>query len=200
MDDAGNCHLCTMTEFISNKKCIQCNDKKNGGIEGCYYCIKKIYKEAECKECLNDYILISNNYTCIKRDNNKELEEFENCSELKLENNKFICSRCKPEFSLLKTGEDVKCTYIPDLYDFNFNTYYDYHYYYQIFKKDYKEYSDYRNNDYNYRRNNLYPCKESINIGKADNPLYSCNKCYNIFDNEDYDDYVTIKNCYEHYK
>ena len=93
---------------------------------------KENNKETECKECSNDYILISNNNTCIKRDNNKGLEEFENCLELKLENNKLICSRCKPEYTLLKTDKDVKCTYIPDLYDSNFYNYYNYHYYYHL--------------------------------------------------------------------
>ena len=52
-------------------------------------------------ECDEDYILLKNNNTCLYRENN-ELEEFDSCLELRLSNNKLICSRCKPRFSLLK--------------------------------------------------------------------------------------------------
>ena len=44
-------------------------------------------------------------------------------------------------------------------------------------------------NDYLYRQSIYLPCKETINLGTTDNPLYSCSKCYNIFDNEEYDYY-----------
>ena len=121
------------------------------------------------------------------------MNQFENCLELKLENITFICSRCKPQFSLLKEGNDTKCIYISNLYDPIINSHYFYHYNYDIFEKNYEDYMDYVVNDYNYKQNYFYPCKESINLGKKENPLYSCLKCYSVFDKEDYDNY------YAHY-
>jgi hypothetical protein len=66
---------------------------------------------------------------------------------------------------------------MPTLYDENFNRHYYYHY-----RGNY-----YATKDYNFRQNYFFPCKESINLGTNENPNYSCNKCYNIFDNEDID-------------
>ena len=91
--------------------------------------------------------------------------------------NKLICSRCKPYYSLLKIGEEIKCSYIPTLFDENFY-------------RHYQNSEVFSSNDYNFRQLYFFPFKESTNLGTNENPLYSCNKCYNIFDNDiDYEYY-----------
>ena len=178
MDDSGHCRRCTVTGAILNNKCIHCSSTSEGGIKGCSYCQSN--EEGNgiiCKQCEKEYILLSTNNSCLEREKNKSLYEFDSCLELKEQNNKLICSRCKPNYSLLKIGEEIKCSYTPTLFDENFNR----HYY------NSKEFSV---NNYNFRQLFFFPCKESTNIGTNENPLYSCNKCYNIFDNDiDYEYY-----------
>jgi len=190
IDSWGFCQQCIITEAVINGKCVGCSNKKKGGIENCLYCQQNEKGNGiVCKECYEDYILMTNNNTCIKRDNNTKLKEFNNCLELKSENNKLVCSRCKPQFSLLKAKDNnSKCTYLPIIFDYNIRNYYYFHYYYDIFSQNSSEFYKYLENDYNFRRSIYFPCKESINIGTEENPLYTCTKCYNIFDYEEYDD------------
>ena len=184
LNSLGYCNRCIMTRTVINNECISCDETSEGGIKGCSYCKSNEQENGIiCKQCEEEYILLSTNNSCLEREKNKELYEFESCLELKEENNKLVCSRCKPYYSLLKIGEQFKCSYTPTLYDENFNR----HYYYL-----YKGYTRLAKNDYNYRQDYFFPCKESVNLGTNENPLYSCNKCYNIFDNEDID--------YEYYK
>ena len=189
----GYCQYCNVFSVILDNECINCEDINKGGIEGCYHCEKNGNNSISCKQCFGRYILFSDNNTCIDRESNDELNKFENCLELKLENNNIICSRCKPQFSLIKEGNDTKCIYIQNLYEPIINSYYYYHYYYDKFGKDINNYKDYVMNDFNYKQNYFYPCKEAINLGTKENPLYSCIKCYSVFDIEDYDNY------YAHY-
>ena len=110
---------------IVNNKCIYCEEVKNGGIKNCKYCQENEKGDGIiCKQCYQEYILFSGNNTCLERNNNKELEKFDSCLELESEEGKLICSRCKPSFSLVKIGNELKCIYTPTLYDSNFKDYY----------------------------------------------------------------------------
>ena len=189
----GNCEKCIVSKAIINGKCIECGDIREGGIENCVFC-----KENEkgdgivCKQCKEGYILFidkeKNTNTCLDR-GNEDLRQFDSCLEITSEDNKKVCSRCKPQFSLLKEGKESKCAYTPTLFDSNFISRYLHHYYYDIFNKNGKKFANFVKNDYFFRPRKFLPCKESINIGTVDNPLYSCTKCYNVFENDEYDEY-----------
>ena len=168
--------------IIGDNKCFECNDTKNGGIEGCTYCEINENKTI-CRLCEEGYILLSNNYTCLKISENNELNTFNKCEQLTLDNNnKLYCSRCKNYyFTLLKENGEEKCIYIPTL-----NSHYDYQYYHN-------SYYDKKTNNYDidyvydyYYFNYIYPyfepCQEAVNSGTEDKPLFSCNKCYNLFE------------------
>ena len=128
--DFGYCEECFVNEAIIKEKCVKCYDSSNGGVEKCKYCLTKDDgTEIVCNECFDDYILLSDNNTCLYRENNTELNQFDSCLELTLENGKYICSRCKPQYSLLKEGSEVKCAYIPTLFDYYFQPHYYEHYY-----------------------------------------------------------------------
>ena len=190
LDKEGHCINCTYksNKILIGNKCIYCDDITLGGIANCSFC-KKNEKENGilCKECNEEYILLINNNTCLKRENNVQLEKFNSCLELKIESGIFICTRCKPTFSLLKSENNIsKCTYIPILYDPNYEEYYS-HYYKEIFGGYFNDFQNYYRNDLNHRRSYFFPCKESINIGSKEDPIYTCLKCYNIFENFDYD-------------
>ena len=72
---------------------VKSNEKRNGIL---------------CKECEINYILNIDDNTCEKRN---DYPEFDYCLEIKNENGKFICTKCKPYFSLLKGGDEAKCLY-----------------------------------------------------------------------------------------
>ena len=171
-----------------NDKCISCYDTNNGGIKGCARCKKdENNNKILCKECFEDYILFSNNNTCIERKNNKDLIKFGSCLEIKMENGKLICSRCKKELTLLKTGNEQRCAYIPILYDSYFYLHLYDHFYYDVFQKNSDNYYNYRYSYYNNKQYDLFPCKEAINLGTEESPLYSCIKCYNTYEEMDYE-------------
>ena len=180
LNDFGYCEKCVESRTILNNKCISCDDTTEGGVDGCIYCQTNGEGKFECKQCSENYILMTNNNTCLKRDKNKDLYEFDSCLELKEENNKLVCSRCKPYYSLLTIGDEVKCSYTPTIYDENFNR----HYYYNLYLKK-SMFSELVRNDYNFRQNYFFPCKETNNLGTNENPLYTCNKCYDIFEDDD---------------
>ena len=129
LDNFGECQRCVVTGAILNEKCISCGDKNNGGVENCNYC--QVNEEGNgviCKQCNKEYILLSNN-TCLLRNSSSALEKFDSCLELTYRDGKYICSRCKPQYSLLKEGDKETCEYIPTLFDYDFKNYYFYHYY-----------------------------------------------------------------------
>jgi len=83
MDDSGYCRRCTVTGAIINNKCIHCSSTNEGGIKGCSYCQSN--EEGNgiiCKQCEKEYILLSTNNSCLERENNKSLYEFDSCMEL----------------------------------------------------------------------------------------------------------------------
>ena len=184
--ERGACEECLLPAIYMKGKCINCSDVNQGGVLNCHYCEKnEDGNNIICRECNDDYILLTNNNTCLKRENNEELKQSEFCLELKYQNDKYICSRCKPEFSLLNIDNNVKCTRIPTLYDSNFKYYYYYHYFYEVFNS-HEIFYNYFSNDYNYKRGFYLPCKEAVNLGTKENPLYSCSECYTVFDSDKY--------------
>ena len=143
LNDSGYCQSWIMTGIILNNKWIRCGATSEGGIKGCSYCQSNERGNGiMCKQCEDKYILLNTNNSCLEREKNKALYEFDSCLELKENNNKLVCSRCKPYYSLLKIGEEFKCSYTPTLYDENFNRHYYYHnrdslYVYEFARKDY---------------------------------------------------------------
>ena len=97
------------------------------------------------------------------------VDKFKNCLEYHKENGKEVCVRCKPQFSLMKEGDEVKCAYLPTLFDAHFREYY-----LDINKKNIYNIENVFANDYNSRQGQFMPCKEAVNIGTEENPSYSC--------------------------
>ena len=70
-----------------------------------FCCVLVIYSgncgktTSQSNQCDDEYMLLSDNNTCLPRGKNTELIEFDSCLELTLEDGKYICSRCKEEFS-----------------------------------------------------------------------------------------------------
>ena len=187
LNDLGNCQECFLTSEIINNKCIRCDDVNHGGIDNCYFCQKSEKNKLICKQCKNGYILSQNDNTCLPK--NENLYQFDSCLELKFDENKNpICIRCKPEYSLL---DGSKCTYTPTLFDSNL-------YYYNPYyiSKSYIFWVDKENEHIIDEQVKLMPCRESKNLGNDKNPLYSCIKCFNIFDDEEYDNYYFTKYYY----
>ena len=176
LNENGHCEECVITHELLNNKCIKCDDINQGGIKNCYFCQKN--QEVNgliCRQCKEGYILYNN--TCLNRNN---FTQFDSCLELQFKNNRYHCITCKPEFSLLKN--ESKCVYTPTLYDEFFYLYYQYK-----FGVFFVHLDNNIENEYSYKQIKFLPCKESINLGKIENPNYSCNKCYYPFDNEEYD-------------
>ena len=184
--------------LIGNNKCLECDDIAKGGIEGCQYCETNNNKII-CRLCKEGFILLSNNHTCLNISKNKDLVKFKKCNELTLDNNNILhCSRCKNEYlTLLKAKDEDNCLNIFSVnnpndfstsYDGALSTYFennqDMQYLYYYYYRDYY-YSLYRL---------IEPCQEAVNLGTNENPLYSCIKCYNLFeyDKINYNKYTLI--------
>ena len=61
---------------------------------------------------------------CIPMSSNNELKNFGFCEQLTLDNDKYYCSKCKFQFSLIIEDNQIKCKYIPSLFDFFYPYYY----------------------------------------------------------------------------
>ena len=111
-----------------------------------------------------------------------------------------------------KNDKKGKCTKIPILYDETFKKYISYFYDYLI-ESYYSEIKrrtvDYNDNFFCYYDYYNYPCQESINLGTRENPIYSCEKCYSLFEfektyqNEDFTKIINYRNnvsiCFKKY-
>ena len=175
--DYNDCERCFAVKAETKNSCPYCDEV----ISNCRFCESKEGEDGlKCKECDGDYILDSDSNTCLKRTENKDLDKFKNCLEYHKENGKEVCVRCKPQFSLMKEGDEVKCAYLPTLFDAHFREYY-----LDINKKNIYNIEKVFANDYNSRQGQFMPCKEAVNIGTEENPSYSCSKCYDVFGDED---------------
>ena len=175
----GRCNRCDdSNRFQNNNKCHYCDDVYNNGIKGCIKCEKKEKDELICQLCDSGYILLENNNTCLNIFENKELQKFDLCEKLtKDNNNQLYCIRCKRGYSLLKDNDNDKgkCIKVSILFDYDLSQ-----------SKNYlnDNYSNYLKLDeyYYYKYYQNYPCQESINLGTFEKPIFSCLKCYNIFE------------------
>ena len=181
LDEEGHCNYCEGGVVYENI-CFICNDKNRGGIEGCLNCYVSENK-TYCSSCQEGYALLKDNKTCLKISESSQLIKYKKCREFTLLNNKLYCLECKNEgYSLLKGDDESVCIYLPEL-----NNYYYYNPYYYTNNLDFDQifkyyYDRYISNHFDY-------CKEVINLGTEDNPLYSCNVClydsiYNLYTEE----------------
>ena len=197
LDDNGNCLDCKENQFQGNNgKCVNCDNTNEGGILGCSLC-KKSNNEVICKLCKLGYILIKNMNICIQMSSNNELKKFGFCEQLTFDNNKYYCSKCKFQFSLIKEDNQNKCKYIPSLFDYFYSYYNDkkltmtkkmlpLQFYKHFSFEKYLQYFIYDENEYLY-----YPCEEATNSGTIDKPNYSCTKCYTFSENNENNDIFT---------
>ena len=110
INDEGKCIRCDYN-YIRGKDntCITCDDLENGGIEGCYSC-NNVNNTPQCKECKSGYILLKNNYTCLRISSNVELEELVHCQLAFLNNNNhYECAKCDEKYALLEEDNQFKC-------------------------------------------------------------------------------------------
>ena len=111
VNNEGKCIQCRENSIRGNDNtCISCDDVESGGIEGCYQC-HNVDNKPQCTECDNGFILLENNYTCLRISSNVELEELPHCQMVYLlDNNHFICSKCDDSYILLKENNDrIRC-------------------------------------------------------------------------------------------
>ena len=115
----GKCTICPYN-YIKGKDntCIKCEDVESGGIEGCQRC-KNVNNEPRCLMCKSGFVLLKNNYTCLRISENVELEELPHCQIAKLNSNRhFDCAKCEDNFVLLLENEKIKCfsaNFIPSI-------------------------------------------------------------------------------------
>ena len=189
VNEKGQCQTCDNFHFkgINKTKFFECGNVLEGGINKCLFC-ETDGKKVTCKQCLNGYILLTNNNSCLEVIHNKELHKFSNCNQLTIENNKLLCEKCNYQYSLFRKNDITECVYIKSLYDKKFDLNYGVRFY-VVDKRDeiYESLIRFYKNDYIFNRYNYYyPCQEAENIGTEDNPLYSCKKCYEHFFGSEY--------------
>ena len=181
------CDICTINRIvIKDKGCSKCDDI----IKNCLFCQEDSTKKegVSCKECKEQYILSEGENICLLRETNDEKENLDNCLVFTKENQNNVCKKCKPSFSLIKTESETKCIYTPTLFDSNLNIG-DLNYSYYLRENYIWEYIKYENIKKNYyyphSQNEYFPCEISEKYKVNDeNPLYSCQKCYSIFDDK----------------
>ena len=91
-----------------------------------------------------------------------------------MEDGKYVCSRCKHEFSLLKEDGETKCiyTYLLDIQNYIYDLYY---------------------STMNYSLEyDVIPCHETENLGTNVEPKYSCNKCYDVFEDDELNNFYFL--------
>ena len=194
----GNCDICVIDRVIKDKECSKCDDI----VENCYICEKdKSKKEVVlCKECKDQYILFEGENKCLLRETIDEKEKLDSCLVFTKNNDKNICKKCKLQFSLKTIDSETKCIYTPTLFDQNLNI--ENLFYHYSFRENYFwNYIESENiNNYYYpqKQNDYFPCEKSENNGKNGNSLYSCQKCYSIFEDKLLDNLFLNK--YDNYR
>ena len=177
-DTCGNDKLNFLRKKGNKNICTPCHDYLNEGIDKCWFCESKD-DNTNCIRCSDGHILLKNNNTCLRRALNIELEKFVNCYEVTLINNEYVCTRCSGEYALIKTKDGKsKCIYIPQFYNnfFLFNYAYDF---YTKTSRMQNQLAKSAENDYIFNKYKYYyPCKEVVNLGTENNPLYSCIECH----------------------
>ena len=163
LNEEGKCVQCYKNTIRGkDDTCISCDDVESGGIEGCESCTN-VNNQPQCTACKPGFILLQNNYTCLRISSNVQLEELPHCQltllnkeDLKTGNNSintsisnnskshFDCVKCDQDYVLLEEDGKIKC----------FN----------------KNFTDAINPDL---------CEVFTNLGTDDKPKYSCSICRN---------------------
>ena len=107
------CNECKIEYFNYLKDniniCIKCDNIEKGGMEKCLKCYNN-NETISCLECQEGFILSEDNQTCLNISEYKDLEQFINCKKISLdENNKYKCTKCKDNYSLLKLNNNITC-------------------------------------------------------------------------------------------
>ena len=184
VNEKGKCEECNDYRHfqggLNKNKCVSCSNVLEGGINKCQFCESE-NGIVKCIKCLDGYILSITNNTCLKIAENEELQNnyFLKCYQLIEENNKLECIGCNEEYTLVKTKDNKKeCIYIPQFYNIFLKS----NYFHDNKLDPFEEWSETNNllsEDYFYNKYKVfYPCKQAINLGTEDNPLYSCIKCH----------------------
>ena len=120
VNNEGRCLKCSENQIRgSDNTCINCDDVENGGYDGCETC-NNVDNEPRCFSCKLGYILLENNYTCLRISSNIELEELPHC-QLAIFNevtNHYECRKCDSGFILLQEDFRIKCfsvNFIPSI-------------------------------------------------------------------------------------
>ena len=119
VNEEGKCTFCYEEQIKGkNNICISCDDVENGGIEGCEQC-KNEDNQPQCLACKEGFILLENNYTCLRISSNVEFEELPHCNLAFLNDNGHLeCKKCEDNFVLLEENNDIRCfskNYIPSI-------------------------------------------------------------------------------------
>ena len=112
VNNEGKCIYCVENKIRGkDNTCISCDDVENGGFEGCQNC-NNVNNEPQCNTCKPGFILLANNYSCLRISSNIELEELPHCQLVYLnEQNHFQCAKCDQNFVLLVENNIIKCFY-----------------------------------------------------------------------------------------
>ena len=204
ISENGKCKTCNGTKVrVKENKCVACNDREYGGIEGCILCKSDNINIIECEKCDKGYILYDKNKTCIKVSNNIEFQNYPNCQTLTTNNNKLECSSCNINYSILSENNEEVCipsdviltknvefnkycekfinkgTLDKPIYscdkciDYNFFNFENINMIKFTFKSNGTSFCN-LNNDHN----NIGMCKEATIIEKQNDIEYNCTKCY----------------------
>ena len=205
LNEHGYCDLCVIDRVIKDNQCKKCDNI----VENCYICQQDETKKEDvlCKECKEQYILLKDKNECLLRETIEEKEKFDSCLVFKKDNLKSTCKKCRPQFSLIDIDSEKKCIYTPTLFDSNLNIE-NLYYHYNFTKNYFWKYIESENIKKKYYypqiQNDFFPCEKSKNIGKNGNALYTCEKCYSIFEDDilnylfinNYNDYMDLYDYY----
>ena len=113
INNEGKCTRC-IQNYIRGKDniCVTCDDVESGGIDGCESC-HNVDNQPQCNKCKPGFILLQNNYTCLRISSDVELEELPHCQLTFLnDNNHYECRKCDENYVLLAEDNTIKCFYI----------------------------------------------------------------------------------------
>ena len=190
-DNKVICHKCYDSSFIlleNNNTCLnrtQNNELKK--FEFCEVLSLDDNNELYCSKCKSQYSLL--------KENSKQKCEY---IPLLYDYNYYNYINYFREYYYSSYYSPYYYGSYYDIYDYYYGAYYHFYnryYYYHFY--EYDEYR-YRDEEYNYYNNyKLYPCQEASNIGTKENPVFTCNKCYQYVDNDNlyiYSPYTRIIN------
>ena len=144
----GYCTKCEAPKVQgTQKRCIFCNNTKEGGIKGCELC-NSDNGNITCKQCEKGFILLENNKTCIEISKSENLGNFANCQKVSQDSaGKYECTKCFENYTLFLNNNGAKGICANN--EFILTP----------------------------KPETLTYCKKVVNMGKEDHPKHSCEKC-----------------------